>query len=927
MIFETFLDKFAATLFQKYNSNFELVTIVLPNKRAKIFFFESLKKQTQTTFFAPNVISVEEFIEQVSQLRQLDSIQLLFEFYEVYLSIIPKDKQQTFEQFSNWAKTAIQDFNEIDRYLIEPDKVFQYLKEIEALKRWDLEQEDKTELIEQQLLFWTQLPLLYIAFKKHLLNKQVGYQGVLYKEAVSNIEEFSKNTNGMHYEFAGFNALNEAEVKIIKLLLRAKKASIYWDLDSNFYKDSYHDAGLFIRKIKNNWAYYKSNTFNWLTTDFQQEKNIEIIGTPKAIGQAKIVGSIIQKLLDSNRDLNKTAIVLADENLLIPLLYNLPNEIPSLNITMGFPSKNNPIQMLFSSLFKLHTNAFKRNENTYTLYYKEVLAILQNPYLKSSLQPDKLISHIRNNNFTFFSLQTLIDLKERFIEKDNWAFFDLLFIKWMEAEVVLERFFMILATIKNSLSNEVAEDKIAKAFVYTIYQLCVKIKTYQEQYNRITSIDLFFKVYQQLVSEAAVSFEGEPLNGLQIMGVLESRVLDFENVIITTVNEGKLPSGKTQNSFIPYDVKQELDMPTFKEKDAIYSYHFYHLLHRAKNIFLLYNTENEGMDSGEKSRYLTQLEYENLPNHHLTSKIYSPYLPKEAYAKTEIAKTPQLIEDIKKFALERGFSPSALLSYLRNPVQFYYQNILEIYDNVDVEEAIANTTLGTIIHETLELAYENHLDKYLTAADINLMIAAVPALVTTSFKKHYKEGETQKGKNYLSFEMAKHAVLGYLQSEKVAIENGEAIKVLFLEKKLTGTITIHGSEYKLKGSIDRIELRSKINEAPKYRIIDFKTGKVDAKQLKLEDFSQLIDLNNDKIIQLLFYAYLVSQNKLCNDHEIETGIISFKNKSAGFMPFAFGDKTDFTTSISKEIIENYILNLTPLLEDILNIEIPFTETI
>ncbi len=926
MIFETFLDKFAKTLFEKYNGNFESVTIVLPNKRAKIFFFESLKKQTQATFFAPDVISVEEFIEQVSQLRQLDPIQLLFEFYEVYLVTIPKDKQQSFELFSNWAKTAIQDFNEIDRYLIEPDKVFQYLKEIEALKRWDLEQEDKTDLIEQQLLFWNQLPLLYHAFKAHLLRKQVGYQGLLYKEAVTNIDVFSKESEA-NYEFAGFNALNEAEVKIVKLLLRGKKASIYWDLDASFYKDAYHDAGLFIRKIKNDWAYYKSNDFQWLTTDFQQEKNVEIIGTPKTIGQAKITGSIIQKLIDSGEDLNKTAIVLADENLLIPLLYNLPNEIASLNITMGFPSKNNPIQMLFSSLFKLHTNAYKRNEKNYTLYYKEVLAILQNPYLKSCLNPDLLIHNIRNKNFTFFSLTTLFDLKEQYVAEDNWEFFDLLFNRWEVVEDELENFFTILNTIKNSFSNDITEDKIAKTFVYTIYQLCLKIKTYQTQYNRITSIDLFYKIYQQLVSEAAVSFEGEPLNGLQIMGVLESRVLDFENVIITTVNEGKLPSGKSQNSFIPYDVKQELNMPTFKEKDAIYSYHFYHLLHRAKNVFLLYNTENEGMDSGEKSRYLTQLEYEKLPNHRLTSKIYSPYLPKEAYSKTQINKTPELVDDIKKFGTERGFSPSSLLNYLRNPVQFYYQNILEIYDNIDVEEDLANTTLGTIIHETLELVYENHIGKYLTVQDIEIMTAEVPKFVTQSFKKHFKEGETQKGKNFLSFEMAKHAVLGYLTNEKNAIEKGEAIKVLYLEKKLTATILINGLAYKLKGSIDRIELRSVDKQSPVYRIIDFKTGKVEAKQLKIEDFSQLIDLKNDKIIQLLFYAYLVQQNDICQNHEIETGIISFKNKTAGFMPFCLGDKIDFTTCITPAILANYITALSPLIEEIINIEVPFIETI
>jgi hypothetical protein len=319
------------------------------------------------------------------------------------------------------------------------------------------------------------------------------------------------------------------------------------------------------------------------------------------------------------------------------------------------------------------------------------------------------------------------------------------------------------------------------------------------------------------------------------------------------------------------------------------------------------------------------LEYETLPQHNLKSTIYSPHLPNEAYIKSEITKTDQLVNDIKFYATERGFSPSSLLSYLRNPMQFYYQNILEIYDNVDVEEDIANNTLGTIIHETLELVYQNHLGKYLSVSDMDSMIESVPDLVSISFKKHFKEGETKKGKNYLSFEMGKHAVLNYLKEEKEAIHNGEAIFVLSLEQKLQAPVQIKGTTYKFKGSIDRIELRSKEGESPKYRIIDYKTGKVELKQLKLDDFSKLIDLNHDKIIQLLFYAYLVTQNKLCENHEIETGIISFKNKKAGFMPFTFGLKKEETTIITDEILSQFMIHLTPLIEEILDIKVPFIE--
>ena len=259
----------------------------------------------------------------MSGIRNVDPVELLFEFYEVYTTL-PNDKVQTFEQFSNWAKTLLQDFNEIDRYLIDPNYVFSYLKEIKVLERWELSIENKTDLINNQLEFWNKLPLYYDSLYKSLLEKGIGYQGLIYREAVNNLEFYASNV-ASKLIFAGFNALNQAEEKIIQHLLAIEKAEILWDIDKVFVNDKLHDAGLFVRRFKENWTHYKIHPFDWVVDEFSQEKNIEIIGTSKTIGQAKIVSSIIEDIISKNpnSNLDTVALVLGDENLLIPVFYIL----------------------------------------------------------------------------------------------------------------------------------------------------------------------------------------------------------------------------------------------------------------------------------------------------------------------------------------------------------------------------------------------------------------------------------------------------------------------------------------------------------------------------------------------------------------------------------------------------------------------------
>lgn len=917
----SFLDRLAQELVARHRDHFPDVTVILPNRRAKVFLLEALRKKINGNVFAPRIISIEDFVQDIAGLRSVDNIELLFLFYDVHLeSNLPQD-QQEFEVFANWGKMLLQDFNEIDRYLLEPDKVLGYLKDIEDLKHWSLDPEQRTTLIANYLKFWEKLPEYYTKLYEALLQRGVGYQGLIYREAVANIEHFTRSAADRRFVFAGFNALNAAEEKIIQELLAQDKAEIFWDIDSVFLKDEQHDAGLFIRRFMQHWKYYRSRPFEWIASDFASEKEIHIIGTPKTIGQAKIVGSLIEEQLQHSVNLERTAIVLGEESLLTPLLYALPSGVGSLNITMGYSARNNPAQILVAKLFRTHVNALSRNAANYVFYYKDLLDILSHPLIEPYANAQQVVSLINRNNYSFMTQSRLLERAG-----NPSKLFELLFSKWDNGPLdALQRLAEILLYIKSRLASDNQDEKVAQAFLYEVFKVVNKLISYYSRNPKTDSIDTLQSIYKQIVDLAEVSFEGEPLEGLQIMGVLESRVLDFDTVIVTSMNEGNFPAGKSANSFIPYDVKRELKLPTFKEKDAIYTYHFYHLLQRAKTIYLLYNTESEGLDAGEKSRFITQLEVEKQPDHQLTHEIKNAFVPLTAYQPIEIPKSELVMKRLSDIAIA-GFSPSALTSYIRNPADFYLKKILRISDVDEVEETIALNTLGTIIHGTLENLYRPLMEKILIAEDIDDCLKKMDAEVLRQFQIVYKEGEIKKGRNLLAFEVAKRNVSNFLKRERDDIREGDEITILALEETYQRALTHPSLPYPvlIRGNVDRIELRN-----GKIRITDYKTGKVEAKDVLLKDWNGLVtEIKTDKIIQVLAYAFMISEQEFVRNREIEVGIVSFKNLKNGFLPFAFQDENKVVTSvITDDILYQYTEQLASLLSEILDPETAFVEKV
>ncbi|MHC5202024.1 PD-(D/E)XK nuclease family protein [Myroides sp. LJL119] len=917
----TFLDRLSEQIKLDFPTTMDQLVVVLPNKRAKIFLLENLKKYYSKSVFAPEIISIEELIQEISGIRAIDNIELMFEFYLVYKQI-EKGKAEDFDHFGNWAQTLLQDFNEVDRYLLKPDYVFSYLKNIEDLKHWALDPDQRTEFIAKYLEFWDKMPVYYDELYKTLVQKKIGYQGLIYREAVVKHDDYL-NKSDSYYYFAGFNALNAAEEVIIQHVLLQKRGKVFWDMDKVFLQDTSHDAGLFLRRIKKNWKYYQSHPFNWIVDEFSKEKNIDVIQTPKSVGQAKIAGQIVQTLIEKGASLDKVAVVLGDENLLLPVLHGLPKDVKSLNITMGYSGSSNPVQILLNKIFKLHVSALKRSETSYVVYYKEILDVLSNPLLTILLQAEPIVKEIHARNLTFFN----IDRFQQWIKQEDFKIRDLVFSSWRDKDSlqVLETLVEIVLAIRNTLDQQDDNQRLIKTFLYSAYQMLTRLISYCQSYAVVNNIETLFALYKQVMDMAEVSFEGEPLEGLQIMGVLESRVLDFETVIITSVNEGKFPAGKSQNSFIPYDVKREIGLPTFKEKDAIYSYHFYHLLQRAKNVYLLYNSQNDGMDSGEKSRFLTQLEVEKQANHQINYLTYSAELPDKAYRLIDIPKSQLLLEELESISTGKGFSPSALSNYLRNPIQFYMQRVLRIKELDEVEESVALNTLGTIIHNTLEKLYKPYKGHILNVSIIQEIQRKANLVLENEFESIYNSDKEKMGKNLLAFEVAKRNVYHFLNQELDSLKKGDEIILLELETELKHTVVDKRLPYPVNifGFVDRIERRNGV-----IRVIDYKTGKVTSGEVKLAQWEGLTaDLKNDKIIQLLCYG-LMYQNKLKQPESVEAGIYSFKNRKEGFLFFGLQKSPkEIDTRIDEQKLELFQEELVQLLMTILNPDQSFIESL
>ena len=902
---KSFLSGVIDDVLKKNETPIHDVIFILPSQRSCVFLKKELISKIENTSFLPKIISIEKYIQEIAGLKTIDSIQLLFRFYTIYIQKTEDKKTDSFEVFYQWASIVLQDFNEVDSHLLDTKDLFIYLRDINRLENWS----PNTELTKNYFSFFEKLNLYYDAFYKYLISENIGYQGLIYREAESNIHHYIKSIQNKQLVLVGFNALNNAEERIFQELLENGLATVYWDVDKQYLTPT-NEIGMFLRKYKEQWPYYKKNPF--LTVkDYTKRNNINIIGTSKNVSQLKYVGKLLE--LDVNH--NNTALILADENLLPLTLNSLPSTIDKVNITMGFPLKELPLANFFNSIFEMYLNQEKMGiSEKYLFYYKDVIRLFNNSYFKklSNNLSTQISLDIGKSNRIFLSKDQLFS---SYIDLNVIGRFDFLFDKNnTTVKSILDNCIKIIESFKEEV------DGIEKEYIFRFYTIFQQLITLNQEFNHIKSIKTLYMVFMQLTKNEKLSFQGEPLEGLQLMGMLESRVIDFENVIITSVNEGVLPASKSENSFIPFDVKKHFGLPTYQEKDAIFSYHFNRLLHRAENVYLLYNTENDAFGNGEKSRFITQLE---INRGNLNHRLISTNVPVISEEPKIIYKSDLLMDDLKTLA-EKGLSPSSISTYIYNPIDFYYQKILKIKEVEEVEETVAANTMGTVIHDTLEHLYKPYIGQVLTETSILSMLKVYEEVVKSSFENEYKNGDISKGKNKLIFEVSKKYVSRFLKQELRDINSGKHIEILGLEQKISTNIFIDSVNFpiKINGIIDRIDQVDGV-----LRIVDYKTGMVSAADLKISDFTILKeDYKHTKALQVLLYAYLYCQESNMDfSQPMESGIISFKNLNSGFLKVNFVEGKVKESLITKEKMDQFIIEIRNILTEIFNSEIPFEE--
>ncbi|MGC1516721.1 MAG: PD-(D/E)XK nuclease family protein, partial [Maribacter sp.] len=589
--------------------------------------------------------------------------------------------------------------------------------------------------------------------------------------------------------------------------------------------------------------------------------------------------------------------------------------IKTTNITMGQKLETTTLSSFFLNLIEFHEHKTDKG-----WFYTHLLNILSHSYATILFETEsdvlnQLLKKIKTSNWSYItiaqlgtSISTTPALSLLFQDSKN------------DPNTLIANFLQLIQSFRAVAS--IKTDSLILEQLYAFYTLLNQLKDICAHHTYINTLKRFKHLFKQLLSTETLDFQGSPVEGIQIMGMLESRLLDFETVIITSVNEGILPSGKSNNSFIPFDLKLKNGLPTYKEKDAVYTYHFYRLLQRAKNVYILYNTEPDALEGGEKSRLITQM-LTDTNRTGITTYIASPNIVSYGTQTESIPKTTSLIQLIAEKA-SHGFSPSSLSNYIRNPMDFYKQNLLNINDVLEVEETLAANTFGTIVHDTLEALYAPFIGTYLSKELLTAAKKRVEPLVYANFEKTYLDGDISTGRNYISVHVILKYITTFIDLEIDALKN-HSIKLIGLEESLNISLNVPHIHFpvRLKGKLDRID-----EFDGTLRIIDYKTGKVERRNVEIMAWENLTeDYQYSKAFQLLCYAYMLFTSDENTYSSMQGGVVSFKNFAEGTLLFAKKESArGFKNhTIDAQVISEFEQILFSLISEICNPELPLIE--
>lgn len=904
------------------------LTIVLPSERAIKYISSSMFKRNNGPLFAPEMITIDRWVKRHSEKTVVDRTRLLVRLFAVQMENPADPKDASFDEFQTWGQILLSDFDEIDRYLLSPELVFRNLADIREIENWSFNSTDPTPAQKRFMDFWDRLPAYYKRLNEILEKEGVCYMGKAYRYLADNIDQVFQKDKERTFLFAGFNALSKAELSIMKQLHRMGKAHILIDADRFYLDDPVHEAGMFLRSFKKSLE-LKEVPFvkDQLRTD---SKKINVVECVQQTGQVKTAATILGKM--SAEELNETLVLLADEGLIVPLLKNIPASVEKANISLGLPLKNTAVRTWVELLFSIQEN--KQRFKTEAIYFQDLQKFWNHPFVNAILSDEERSKVLQlelkavQQNKIFRNKESIkvSEILDQLLEKavTSWS------NDWSKAMSLIRS---TVAFIYQHLSKE---DEFNLALVEGFDKSIQDFDNIVQEGIPEMSLRSFKNLLQQHWINKSIAYHGNPIKGLQIMGLLETRLLDFKNIIVLGLNEGKMPPTNPIQTMIPMDLRSWLELPTPREKQGLFAHHFYRLLHHCEQMWVTFSSAKENIGSNEASRYLLQLELELQrinPNIHFHKMLYN--IPEEnvmVHKAPIIHKTPEILAKMDSL-FAKSVSASALNKYLKCPLDFYYRYILEFGEEDDFEEEVEMSTFGSFIHAVLEELYTpfarhdrsgNKKDpqpRAITSFDIDEMLKKYELMIRGQFMKRYNGDEKafMSGKNLLSFKMALELTKRFLESEKEFLKKqSEPVFIEYLELEIQNSlkIPVNGveKEIRLKGFIDRID-----SVGGKIRIIDYKTGKVAADEVKvnLASADYLSAFSKPKHgVQMTMYSYLYRSE--FNFLPSEVALYSMIKLKDGIFSLNGGDKCTL-----EEITDSFPLFLESLLAEMYDVSIPF----
>jgi CRISPR/Cas system-associated exonuclease Cas4 (RecB family) len=917
----SFLEKIADEVLKNGMENLSEVFVVFPSRRAGIYFRDILSKKLKSPIWSPTILSIEDFLKKYSKYTIADRLFLIFELHKLF------NQEESFDRFYSWGDMVLKDFDDTDKYLVDADLLFKKIidyKEIEETFPVEMQEDFKkfwstildgntTDLKNDFVKIWEMMGDVYNRFRESLKEQGIAYEGMAHRDICERFKNNEIKIDWNRIYFAGFNSLNKCEEEIINKLVKDGKAEIFWDCDNYYIEDEIQEAGYFLRK---NFKSFKIDKPHWIDNNLQSEKKIlNVTGIPLKVGEAKLAGSIIKNLSEEKDFVpEKTAIVIVEENMILPVLYSLPDSVPALNVTMGFRFKSTPLYNLLQILKSLQNN-LKSSGGRAKFYHKDVSGILLHPYIKI-FNPDysyNLYRRISKENFVYLGLNDLI-------KEDMTEIFKAIFRDAGDITGIFNYLRMIIEMISDKFEKEqTAYEKFQLEYIYTLILQLNRFEDILNKYKTSITEETFWKILVDILGNVSIPLTGEPLKGLQIMGLLETRAIDFDNVIILSMNEGVIPAGKVQNSFIPYPFRKAFRMPVYQDNDAITAYYIFRLMQKAKNINLIYNTEADE-SSGEISRYLLQIEYElakfnnNITFSHSIASTEAVFIKKK---KINVKKSNDILKQLQNI---KGFSATAISDYLNCKLQFYLKRIARLKEEEDVLEILDSASLGSVLHKVMEILYTPYLNKLITNKELEIILKRLDleydSIFIDGLKSLRKENIdiNMQGRNILI-----KSIIRKLAERIIKKDNEYApFTIAGLELNLKGMKKVNDDiMITLTGKIDRLEKKDDV-----YRIIDYKTSACEIKKLndksESEFFEKLISNSTYKeTFQTLFYSYLFLEEN--PGTKVNPGLYLIRD-SKKFLQFVKENSLDV------EEIKKFGITLNSVLEELFNPEIEFTQT-